>query len=193
VLFRSGFDDLRTATMHASHDLVIYQAAQADFYGAVADMCDKLGVRLAKMHEEIGGGFMEACIRAAPALSAADQAVLFRNFVRVLAMGRGQTVSFMPRWSEEADSQSSHIHVSLRDPAGNPAFWDPAAPHNMSDTFRHFLGGLQRFLPEVMLIFAPTVNSWRRFAEGTFAPPAFTWGIEMHKASKPMTPARHRK
>jgi glutamine synthetase len=48
----------------------------------------------------------------------------------------------------------------------------------MSSKFRHFIGGLQRYLPEVMLIFAPTVNSWRRFAEGTFAPPAFTWGIE---------------
>ena len=59
----------------------------------------------------------------------------------------------MPRWSEEADSQSTHIHVSLRD-------------------------GMQRYLPEMMLVFAPTVNSWRRFAEGTFAPHAFTWGIE---------------
>jgi glutamine synthetase len=178
TLLEKGFDQLLTATMHASHDLVIYQAAQSDFYGAVADMCDTLGVQLAKMHEEIGGGFMEACIRAAPAMSAADQAVLFRNFVRVLAMRRGQTVSFMPRWSEEVDSQSSHIHVSLRDRAGEPVFWDQSAPHNMSETFRHFLGGLQQFLPEVMLIFAPTVNSWRRFAEGTFAPPAFTWGIE---------------
>ncbi|MCP1471642.1 glutamine synthetase [Sphingobium sp. OAS761] len=178
TLSEKGFDQLLTATMHASHDLVIYQAAQSEFYGAVADMCDTLGVRLAKMHEEIGGGFMEACIRAAPAMSAADQAVLFRNFVRVLAMRRGQTVSFMPRWSEEADSQSSHIHVSLRDRAGESVFWDSSAPHNMSETFRHFLGGLQQFLPDVMLIFAPTVNSWRRFAEGTFAPPAFTWGIE---------------
>jgi glutamine synthetase len=178
TLAEKGFDQLLTATMHASHDLVIYQAAQSEFYGAVADMCDTLGVRLAKMHEEIGGGFMEACIRAAPAMSAADQAVLFRNFVRVLAMRRGQTVSFMPRWSEEVDSQSSHIHVSLRDRAGEPVFWDSSAPHNMSETFRHFLGGLQQFLPEVMLVFAPTVNSWRRFAEGTFAPSAFTWGIE---------------
>ncbi|MDF8333769.1 glutamine synthetase family protein [Novosphingobium cyanobacteriorum] len=178
TLAEKDFDQLLTATRHASHDLVIYQAAQSEFYGAVADMCDTLGVRLAKMHEEIGGGFMEACIRAAPALSAADQAVLFRNFVRVLAMRRGQTVSFMPRWSEEADSQSSHIHVSLRDRAGEPVFWDPSEPHNMSVTFRHFIGGLQQFLPEVMLVFAPTVNSWRRFAEGTFAPPAFTWGIE---------------
>jgi glutamine synthetase len=68
--------------------------------------------------------------------------------------------------------------VSLRDRAGEPVFWDSSAPHNMSETFRHFLGGLQQFLPEVMLVFAPTVNSWRRFAEGTFAPSAFTWGIE---------------
>jgi glutamine synthetase len=178
TLEQQGFENPVTATRHGSHDLVIYQAAQADFYGAVADMCDGLGITLAKMHEEFGAGFMEACIRAAPAMSAADQAVLFRNFVRVLAMRRGQTVSFMPRWSEEADSQSSHIHVSLQDLGGSPVFWAADAQHHMSDTFRHFLGGLQHFLPEVMLIFAPTVNSWRRFAESTFAPPAFTWGIE---------------
>jgi glutamine synthetase len=136
TLEQKGFEDLTTATRHASHDLVIYQTAQADFYGAVADMCDILGVTLAKMHEEIGGGFMEACIRAAPAMAAADQAVLFRNFVRVLAMRRGQTISFMPRWSEQVDSQSSHIHVSLRDRDGNPAFWNADAPHHMSDTLR---------------------------------------------------------
>ena len=182
TLDEKGFDNLVTATRHASHDLLIYQVAQSDFYGALADMCDTLGIALSKMHEEIGGGFMEACIRAAPALSAADQAVLFRNLVRVLAMRRGQTVSFMPRWSEQADSQSSHMHASLRDREGKPAFWDATAPHQMSETFRQFLGGLQRFLPEVMLVFAPTVNSWRRFAEGTFAPPAFTWGIENRTA-----------
>jgi len=178
TLEQKGFENPVTATRHASHDLVIYQTAQADFYGAVADMCETLGITLGKMHEEIGGGFMEACIRAAPAMAAADQAVLFKNFLRVLAMRRGQTVSYMPRWSEAADSQSSHIHISLRDRNGSPAFWDAAAPDNMSTLFRHFIGGLQRYLPDVMLIFAPTVNSWRRFAEGTFAPPAFTWGLE---------------
>jgi glutamine synthetase len=178
TLEEKGFGQLVTATRHASHDLIIYQAAQSDFYAAVADMCEPLGITLGKMHEEIGGGFMEACIRAAPAMAAADQAVLFKNFLRVLAMHRGQTVSYMPRWSEEADSQSSHIHISLRDTAGTPIFWGEDAPDHMSSKFRHFIGGLQRYLPEVMLIFAPTVNSWRRFAEGTFAPPAFTWGIE---------------
>jgi glutamine synthetase len=177
-LAAKGYDNLRTATAHASHDLVIYQAAQSDFYGGVGDLCVPLQIRLAKMHEEIGGGFMEACIAADGALAAADQAVLLKNFLRVFAMRRGQTVSFMPRWSENADSQSTHIHVSLLDESGTGCFWDESAQNSMSKRFRHFIGGLQTFLPELMLIFAPTVNSWRRFAEGTFAPPAFTWGVE---------------
>ena len=172
------YDQLRTATAHASHDLVIYQAAQSEFYNGVADFCEPLGIQLAKMHEEIGGGFMEACIAANTAMAAADQAVLLKNFLRVFAMRRGQTISFMPRWSEDADSQSSHIHISLLDGKGRPCFWDADADHGMSSRFRHFIAGVQRYLPDFMLIFAPTVNSWRRFAEGTFAPPAFTWGIE---------------
>lgn len=178
TLAAKGFDNLETATAHASHDLIIYQNAQSEFYSAVADMCDLLGIRLAKMHEEIGGGFMESCIRAGAALDVCDQAVLFRNFLRVLAMRRGQTVCFMPRWSEDVDSQSSHLHISLLDNDGQPLFWDASAPDRMAGTFRHFLGGLQRFLPEVMLAFAPTVNSWRRFAPGTFAPSSYSWGME---------------
>lgn len=177
-LSQKGFDNLVTATPHASHDLLIYQAFQSDFYGAVADMADLLGVRLGKMHEEIGGGFMEACVGPGGALAIADEAVLLKNFLRVLALRRGQTACFMPRWSETADSQSSHLHVSLLGRDGEPLFWDGADAHGMSARFRHFVGGLRRYLPEIMLVFAPTVNSWRRYGPGTFAPPAFTWGIE---------------
>ncbi|NKI98044.1 glutamine synthetase family protein [Novosphingobium sp. SG707] len=177
-LAEKGFEDLTTATAHASHDLLIYQAFQSEFYCQVADMAQTLGIRLGKMHEEIGGGFMEACVGPGRADATADQAVLLKNFLKILAMRRGQTACFMPRWSLDADSQSSHLHLSLLDGEGAPLFWDAARPDRMSDTFRHFIGGLQRFLPEVMLLFAPTVNSWRRFAPGTFAPPAFTWGIE---------------
>jgi glutamine synthetase len=178
TLAEKGYDNLRTATAHRSHDLVIYQAAQSEYYAGVADLCGPLRIALAKMHEEIGGGFMEACIAAADALAATDQAVLLKNFLRVFAMRRGQTICFMPRWSEQADSQSTHIHVSLLGKDGTPRFWDAGSPDRMSATFRHFIGGLQAWLPEFMLVFAPTVNSWRRFAPGTFAPPAFTWGIE---------------
>ena len=172
------FDNLQTATPYPSHDLIIYQSLQSDFYRQVADMCEPLGIQLGKMHEEIGGGFMEACINADDGLKPADQAVLLKNFIRVLAMRNGQSVCYMPRWSEQADSQSTHIHVSLKDGNGDPVFWDAKAANHMSEKFHYFIGGLQKYLPDMLLVFAPTVNSWRRFAEGTFAPPAYSWGIE---------------
>jgi len=173
-----GFRNLTPATKHASHDLVLYQTVQSDWYAEVAEMCDALRIDLAKMHEEIGPGFMEACTGAGVGLGPADQAILLKNFIRALAMRQGKTVTFMPRWSEQADSQSTHVHISMTDTSGKSVFWDTENGVNMSATFRHFIGGLQKYLGDMMLIFAPTVNSYRRFAEGTFAPPALTWGIE---------------
>ena len=169
---------LKTATLHKSHDLILYQVIQTDWYEAVAEMCQALKIDLAKMHEEIGGGFLEACIAAGEGLEPADQLVLLKNFLRALAQRQGRCVTFMPRWSEEADGQSVHIHVSLKDRAGRAVFHDPGADHAMSQTFRHFIGGVQKYLGEMTLVFLPTVNSYRRFAPGTFAPPGLTWGYE---------------
>ncbi|RNI18413.1 glutamine synthetase family protein [Flexivirga caeni] len=177
-----NYHDLRTATAHKSHDLVIYQVHQSDWYGAVADMCEALRIDLSKMHEEIGGGFMEACTAPGEGLEPADQLVLLKNFLRILAMRRGKTVCFMPRWNEDADSQSSHVHMSLLDSVGNPVFHDAGDIHGTSRAFIHFLGGLRRYLGELSLLFLPTVNSYRRFAPGTFAPSGLTWGYENRTA-----------
>jgi len=173
-----GYRNLKTATAHASHDLIIYQAVQTEWYEAIADICEPLGIDLAKMHEEIGGGFMEACIGAGEGLEPADQLVLLKNFIRALALRQGRSVTFMPRWSESADSQSIHLHISLKDKAGASIFHDPAQKNSVSQTFRYFLGGLQAYIGDMTLIFQPTVNSYRRFAPGTFAPPGLTWGYE---------------
>ena len=173
-----GYRNLKTATPHASHDLIIYQVMQTEWYQAIAEMCEPLGIPLAKMHEEIGGGFMEACIAAGTGVEPADQLVLLKNFIRALALRQGRSVTFMPRWNEQADSQSIHLHVSMKDKAGNSIFYDAAQKNGVSQTFRHFLGGLQKYIGDMTLIFQPTVNSYRRFAPGTFAPPGLTWGYE---------------
>lgn len=173
-----GYRNLKPATPHASHDLIVYQAAQTEWYEALAAICEPLRIDLAKMHEEIGAGFMECCIGAGEGLEPADQLVLLKNFLRVLALRQGKSVTFMPRWNEAADSQSIHLHMSLKDRAGTPVFWDPERKNGVSQTFRWFLGGLQAFVGEMTLIFQPTVNSYRRFAPGTFAPPGLSWGYE---------------
>lgn len=173
-----GYRNLKPATLHASHDLILYQVMQTEWYEALAAICEPLRIDLAKMHEEIGAGFMECCIGAGEGLEPADQLVLLKNFLRALALRQGRTVTFMPRWTEEADSQSIHLHMSLKDAEGTPLFWDAAQKNGVSQTFRWFLGGLQAFIGDMTLIFQPTVNSYRRFAPGTFAPPGLTWGYE---------------
>jgi glutamine synthetase len=173
-----GYRNLKTATPHASHDLIIYQTVQSEWYEALAEMCRPLGINLAKMHEEIGGGFMEACIAAGTGVEPADQLVLLKNFIRALALRQGRSVTFMPRWNEEADSQSIHLHVSMKDKNSRSIFYDATQKNGVSQTFRYFLGGLQKYIGDMTLIFQPTVNSYRRFAPGTFAPPGLTWGYE---------------
>jgi glutamine synthetase len=79
---------------------------------SLAAMCEPLKIDLAKMHEEIGAGFMEACIGAGEGLEPADQLVLLKNFIRALGPAAGASVTFMPRWNEQADSQSIHLHMS---------------------------------------------------------------------------------
>jgi glutamine synthetase len=66
----------------------------------------------------------------------------------------------------------------MKDAGGKTLFHDPKAEQGMSQTFRHFLGGLQKYIGDLSLVFLPTVNSYRRFAPGTFAPPGLTWGYE---------------
>lgn len=173
-----GYRNLRTATLHNSHDLVVYQVQQTEWYEAVAEMCVPLRIDLAKMHEEIGGGFLEACIAAGEGPEPADQLVLLKNFIRALAQRQGRCVTFMPRWTEAADSQSIHVHISLKEDGGRPVFHDPTQKNGVSQAFRHFIGGLQTYIGDLTLLFQPTVNSYRRFAPGTFAPPGLSWGYE---------------
>ncbi len=173
-----GYRNLTPATPHASHDLIIYQAVQTEWYEALAAICEPLKIDLAKMHEEIGAGFMECCIGAGGGLEPADQMVILKNFLRALALRQGRSVTFMPRWNEAADSQSIHLHISLKDKTGTPVFWDASQKNGVSQLFRWFLGGLQAYVGDMTLIFQPTVNSYRRFAPGTFAPPGLTWGYE---------------
>ncbi|MFN4192867.1 MAG: glutamine synthetase [Tabrizicola sp.] len=173
-----GYRNLKPATQHASHGLILCQAVQTEWHEALAAICEPLRIDLAKMHEEIGADFMEACIGAGDGLGPADRLVLLKNLLLALALRQGRSVTFMPRWNEAADSESIHLHMSLKDKAGTPVFRDASQKNGVSQLFRWFLGGLQAHGGDRSLIFLPTVNSYRCFAPGTLAPPGLTWGYE---------------
>ena len=99
--------------------------------------------------------------------------------MKILAQRNHLMATFMAKWSPNYPGQSGHIHLSLRykDSSGS-AFYDPSKTHNMSQTQRHFLAGQQKLMPELLAMFAPTVNSYTRLIPGFWAPTDATWGVE---------------
>ena len=86
--------------------------------------------------------------------------------------------TFMAKWSPDWPGQSGHIHISLQGAGAKGVFHDAARPANMSDTMRHFVGGQQKLMPELLAMIAPTVNSYTRLIPGFWAPTEASWGVD---------------
>ena len=157
---------------------LLRSAVHSEFYSQLLDSCRTMDMALEGLHEETGPGVLEAAIAVSDGVAAADKAALFKAFTKVLAQRAGMMATFMAKWSPDWPGQSGHIHLSLGDDSGGAVFHDPGAPHGMSQTMRHFLGGQQRLMPELLAMLAPTVNSYRRLIPGFWAPTEASWGID---------------
>ncbi|MBL4789286.1 MAG: glutamine synthetase [Kordiimonadaceae bacterium] len=148
------------------------------FHRKLLDTFRLTGIELEGLHTETGPGVIEAAIRVDDVLAAADKASLFKTFTKIIAQQEGWMATFMAKWSKDVPGQSGHIHLSLQDKDGNSAFYDPKSEHGISETMRHFIGGQQALMPDLLSMYAPTVNSFRRLVPGFWAPTVATWGIE---------------
>ena len=157
---------------------VIRNSVGSEFYRQMLAMCETMDFGIEGLHEETGPGVIEAAIGYDDALAAADKASLFKTFIKVLAQRNSMMATFMAKWSRDWPGQSGHIHLSLRSRDGKPVFHDPGQPHGMSTTMRHFVGGQQRLMPELLAMIAPTVNSYTRLIPGFWAPTDATVGVE---------------
>jgi glutamine synthetase len=157
---------------------VIRNSVGAEFYRQMLAMCEAMDFGIEGLHEETGPGVIEAAIGYDQALASADKAALFKTFMKVLAQRNGMMATFMAKWSRDWPGQSGHIHLSLRARDGKLAFHDPAQPHSMSETMRHFVGGQQRLMPELLAMVSPTINSYTRLIPGFWAPTDATVGVE---------------
>ena len=122
---------------------------------------------------ECNFGQHEVNFRYQEALRMADDHVVYRNGAKEIAFLHGQALTFMPKF-DEREGNSCHIHLSLWE--GAESLFPAADGHDMSETFRRFIAGLQRHTRELTLLLAPNVNSYKRFVRGSFAPTALVWG-----------------
>ena len=90
----------------------------------------------------------------------------------------------MAKWNDQEDGSSGHSHMSLWDRnMERNLFWDESAEGHMSPTMRQFLAGVLDKLPEFMALYAPVINSYKRYVEGTWAPLNTTWGMDNRTCS----------
>ncbi|MFN9449895.1 MAG: glutamine synthetase family protein [Rubrivivax sp.] len=143
----------------------------------VYDYCEKMELNVDTLSHEIGAGQMEINFFHAHPLGLADEVFLFKRTVREAALRHDMFATFMAKPIAGEPGSAMHIHQSVLDIAtGLNIFSRPDG--SPSDEFHWFIGGLQRYIPAAMALFAPYVNSYRRLARFTAAPINIQWGTD---------------
>jgi glutamine synthetase len=123
---------------------------------------------------ECNFGQHEIAFRYDDALTTADQHTVYKTGAKEIAARHGYAVTFMAK-PNEREGNSCHIHLSFRSADGMPVMAGEG-PHGLSPAGESMLAGLLAGLRELTLLLAPTINSYKRFALGSFAPTAVAWG-----------------
>ena len=143
----------------------------------VYDWCELQDLDLDTLIHEDGPAQMEINFRHGDALHLADQITVFKRTMREAALKHDVAATFMAKPITDQPGSAMHIHQSVVDiKTGKNLFSN--ADGTMSELFMHHIGGLQKYIPEVLPLFAPNVNSFRRFLPDTSAPVNVEWGVE---------------
>jgi glutamine synthetase len=170
-----GYRDLEPAGWYLEDYHLLQGARTEDFHGAVRRHLTRSGVPVETSKGEWGKGQHEINVRYAAALDMADRHVVFKQCVKELAERAGLSVTFMAKPFHGQAGSSCHIHFSLWN-GGKNAF------EKGNDTFRWFLGGWMAHVAEVMPFYAPTVNSYKRFVDASWAPTRIAWSYDNRTA-----------
>jgi glutamine synthetase len=127
-------------------------------------------------------GQQEIAFRYDDALTTCDNHSIYKNGAKEIADKHGKALTFMAKFNEK-EGNSCHIHISFRGTDGAAVFADDTEPLGMSKMFRHFLAGQLKTMRELTLFFAPNINSYKRYVEGSFAPTAVAWGLDNRTCS----------
>ena len=135
------------------------------------------GLRWEASKGECNLGQQEIGFRYDEALVTCDNHSIYKNGAKEIADQHGKSLTFMAKY-DEREGNSCHIHLSLRAADGAAVFADQDQPFGMSQTFRSFVAGQLATLRELMMFYAPNINSYKRFADRSFAPTAVAWGLD---------------
>ncbi len=128
---------------------------------------------------ECNFGQQEIAFRYMEALATCDNHSIYKNGAKEIADAHGKSLTFMAKYNER-EGNSCHIHLSVRGTDGSAVMADG---QGMSKLMEHWIAGLLHTMREMTLFFAPNINSYKRYVEGSFAPTAVAWGHDNRTCS----------
>ena len=177
--WRRGYKDLDPANQYNVDYSLLGTARIEPLLRRIRNTMGAAGLAVEDAKGECNFGQHEINFKFDRALATADGHAIYKNGAKEIAAQEGCSITFMPKF-DEREGNSCHIHLSLRGEDGTPVF---AEGHGFSDTFEHFLAGQISCLRELMPLFAPNINSYKRYAKGSFAPTAVAWGRDNRTCS----------
>jgi len=137
---------------------------------------DGAGMYCEGVKGECNLGQQEIAFRYAEVLETADQHSIYKSGAKEIAEKHGKALTFMAKFNER-EGNSCHIHLSVRGEDGSPVMAGDGE-YGFSPFMEHWIAGILATLREFTLLYAPTINSYKRFQKGTFAPTGVAWGLD---------------
>jgi glutamine synthetase len=178
-----GYQELTPAGWYIEDYHALQGAREEAFNGAVRRHLRDSGIPVENSKGEWGLGQHELNVRYTDALTMADRHAIYKQCLKEVADQMGISVTFMAKFAANAAGSSCHIHLSLWRGDDNAFAGDQEfGPVRCSDTFRWFLGGWLHHLPDSMVFYAPTINSYKRYQAGSWAPTRIAWSYDNRTA-----------
>jgi glutamine synthetase len=146
------------------------------FINDVYKYCEEQYIEIDTLSQEMGPAQFEINFLHGNAIDLADQVFLFKRTVREVAIAHEMRATFLARPISEEAGSALHIHQSVVDNDGNNIFSNEDG--SFSDLFMSYIGGLQKYMPEALLLFAPYSNSYRRFLSYWASPVNLGWAVD---------------
>jgi glutamine synthetase len=178
----AGFQNLKPISNY-NEDYSIFQTSKEEpVMRPIRNHLRAMGIPVEGSKGEAEAGQEELNIKYADALATADHHTLAKHGVKEIAHQQGFAATFLPKWHHDRVGSAAHVHQSLwRD--GRNAFYDADAPLGKSKVMDRYMAGLMKYARDYTIFVAPYINSYKRFAKGTFAPTQIVWSVDNRTAA----------
>ncbi len=176
-----GYRDMETLGPYNEDYHILQTSKEEHVMRPLRNHLHTAGIPIENSKGEAEAGQEELNIRYADALACADHHSIAKHAAKEIAWQQGHSATFLPKWHRDRVGSASHVHMSLWSDGAN-AFHDPDGDHQMSAVMRHFMAGLIAYAADCTYFFAPYINSYKRFAKGTFAPTKTAWSVDNRTA-----------